>query len=114
MTKLSGHVLEIDIQKHFFEHLSNYLPNAKAINRTDISGDDRRGIPDGWVQVNNMICPVEVKQKTFGIHNGLPQLLSYIKKYNCLFGVAVAERFSCYAKGHPRIIYITIPVERNA
>lgn len=104
-------VIESDIQDYFFEHLDEYLPNAKRVIRDDITGYDSRGIPDGWVMWRGCLCPVEVKQRTFG-QSGAWQLDKYLENYQCERGIAVAERF-CVHQRH-NIVYITIPVDRSA
>lgn len=104
-------VVESNIQNYFFEHLDEYLPNAKRVIRDDITGCDMRGIPDGWVMWRGCLCPVEVKQRTFGL-NGALQLDKYLENYQCKRGIAVAERF--WVNKRPNIAYITIPVDRSA
>lgn len=103
-------VVEMDIQNYFFEHLNEFLPNAKRVIRQDIAGDDRRGIPDGWVMWYGVLCPVEVKQRTFGLC-AVSQICRYMKNYGCNHGIAVAERF--VVRKRPDITYITIPVDRS-
>ena len=103
-------VVERHIQDYFFEHLNEFLPNAKRVIRKDIAGDDRRGIPDGWVMWYGVLCPVEVKQRTFGC-SAADQIELYMKNYGCSHGIAVAERFAVSKR--PDITYITIPVDRS-
>lgn len=102
---------ERHIQEYFFEHLDEYLPNAMRIIRDDIAGGDRRGIPDGWVMLSGCLCPVEVKQRTFG-RGAAWQLDGYMKNYQCGRGIAVAERF--WVNKRWNIVYITIPVDRSS
>lgn len=103
--------IERDVQNWFFMHLDHFLPGARKVTRADITGDDSRGIPDGWIDLNGILCPVEVKQRTFGSW-ALDQLLGYLKTYRCKQGIAVAERFARTATGYPRIHYVAVNVVR--
>lgn len=105
-------VTEQEIQQHFFAHIDHYLPGAQEVKRTDIAGDDRRGIPDGWVMYRGELCPVEVKQRSFGAW-ALQQLLGYLNRYQCRTGIAVCEHFTMTAKGSGRIVCVTVPVDRS-
>lgn len=105
-------VTEQEIQQHFFDNLDHYLPGAQVVKRTDISGDDRRGIPDGWVLYQGELCPVEVKQRSFGAW-ALQQLLGYLSRYQCRTGIAVCEHFTMAAKCSGRLIYVTVTVDRG-
>ena len=106
-------VVESDIQDYFFEHLDEYLPNAKRVIRDDITGYDMRGIPDGWVMWRGCLCPVEVKQRTFG-QSGAWQLDKYLENYHCQHGIAVAEKFAYTVPRSSRVTRILIPVDRTA
>ena len=106
-------IVERHIQDYFFEHLDEYLPNAKRVIRDDIARDDRRGIPDGWVMLRGCLCPVEVKQRTFGSW-AMSQLDSYLTNYHCQHGIAVAEKFAYTVPRTSRVTRILIPVDRTA
>ncbi len=106
-------VTEREVQDYFFEHLDEYLPNAKRVIRDDIARDDRRGIPDGWVMLRGCLCPVEVKQRTFGSW-AMSQLDSYLKNYHCQHGIAVAERFAYTVPRTHSVTFITVPVDRSS
>jgi hypothetical protein len=89
--KQSIAVREKDIQRHFFEHLSQYLPGA---SRLDLAMN-RYHKPDGFVLLNDgFIAPVEVKLYDF-TRSSRVQLKRYMNIYNAEKGVAVATNISC-------------------
>ena len=105
-------VTELDIQREFFCHLDDYLPSASLVTRTDIAPDDRRGIPDGWVTLDGIMCPVEVKQRTFS-GSDLSQIWRYMNNYGCDHGVVVAERFAMAVERTACLTRVAIPVDRS-
>lgn len=90
---------EFDVHRHFWANLDRYLPGAMRIK----SQSNPHHMPDGWIQLDGVAMPVEIKRDAF---NGAAarQLARYMNEYGATRGVAVAKEINC--PRDPRVIYI--------
>lgn len=82
---------EFDVHKAFWKNLHALLPGAKRVKGPEPDG---KNIPDGWVDLNGELMPVEMKRDVF---NGAArnQLHRYMTAYGARRGVAVCPAFRC-------------------
>ena len=90
---------ENELQKKFFDNLSSYIPGAVRVFKKGTEDDK----PDGFIEINNKILPVEVKKESFD-YRALIQLSRYIKRFECSQGIAVAKNLICKLPEH--VIFI--------
>ena len=81
---------EIHLEGKFYKNLDTYLPGAKKRAIKLIPGHK----PDGFVEWNGKICPVEIKRSEFRA-SSLDQLRRYMKIYRSEIGIAVAPSLKC-------------------
>ena len=90
---------EFDVHRHFWANLDRYIPGATRVKHK-FNPDH---IPDGWIELNGVAMPVEIKRDTFNAA-AARQLARYMTEYSAPRGVAVAREISC--ERDPRVIYV--------
>lgn len=95
-------IREADIQRHFYANLDQYIAGAYAV---DVPIHDSYR-PDGFVMVEAVLCPVEVKRTRF-TKSSLSQLLGYMRHFGCIGGVAVAQELCAELPPNVRWVQIT-------
>lgn len=95
---------EFDVHRHFWANLERYLPGAKRIK----SQSNRRHMPDGWIEMNGVAVPVEIKRDAFD-GAASRQLTRYMFEYGTTKGIAVAKEIRC--PRDPRVIYIEYEID---
>lgn len=83
--KSCGRTHERDVQKEFFNNLDKYLPGAVKVDVVR----DRLHIPDGFVELEGKILPVEVK-RDYVNHSTIKQIMRYMSEYKSQGGIVVA------------------------
>lgn len=86
--KIQPGFTEFDVHKEFWANLHSHLPRAKRIYRKS----DGVNVPDGWVELDGMDVPVEIKRDAFG-SSAVRQLRRYMTAYGATMGVAVGKFF---------------------
>ena len=94
-------ISERDIQNHFFSNLNHYLPGACKVS----AKNHTRSVPDGFVQIEEKIAPIEVKLELFG-ERALSQLLGYMRRYELDIGIAVAQRCTAELPSNVKFVQI--------
>ena len=94
---------ERDIQDHFFENLQQFLPGSKKVCVKNHS----LHIPDGFVEIDGCVYPVEVKLKEFTAAS-VRQLLRYMDFYGAKGGIAVAPKLRSPLPGNIQFIEVDI------
>lgn len=94
-------ISERDIQNHFFSNLNHYLPGACKVS----AKNHIRSVPDGFVQIEGKIAPIEVKLELFG-ERALSQLLGYMRRYELDIGIAVAQRCTAELPSNVKFVQI--------
>lgn len=89
------------VQKHFFDNLSHYIPGATIAKSEKKTGH----IPDGFVEIEGNVYPVEVKAERF-TGASLEQLTRYMRAYKASKGVAVAKELRCTIPDN--VIFISV------
>lgn len=74
--------------QHLFQNFADKL-GYKIVSHKN----NKKDIPDAWVEKDGEIIPVEVKLNSFDNHS-LKQLNRYIKVYNCNKGIAIGRNLS--------------------
>ncbi|CAK0765654.1 hypothetical protein CCP4SC76_4400003 [Gammaproteobacteria bacterium] len=106
----SSRYKEKNVVDIFFNNLDTYLPGANRL----MLKNSMHHIPDGWIELNGNIMPVEVKLGTFTTagYRQLNRYIDYFKDiYKTKIGVAVANNFS-YC-GFKNIICVEIKKDVN-
>lgn len=81
---------EFDFHEDFAANLGQYIPGARLASVPKKPGF---GIPDFFVQVEQDVCPVEIKSGNF-TPSAVSQLRGYILGYNAPYGYAVAQKLT--------------------
>lgn len=97
---------EKDIQDYFFKNLDTFLPGAKKIIHKKTKGH----LPDGFIKINGVVFPVEVKKDVFTRKN-MEQLQWYMRVYDLKGGVAVAQKLRCSLPENIKFIEVRLPLQ---
>lgn len=92
---------EMDLQRHFFARLGDYLPGARKVKHETKKGHK----PDGFIHLDGETMPVEAKVKSF-THKSLEQLEWYMRVYGMGKGVAVAQELKCDLPPYIRFVQV--------
>lgn len=90
---------EFEVHRHFWANLERYLPGATRIK----SRSNQQHMPDGWVEIEGVAIPVEIKRDEFNVA-AARQLARYMTEYGIPRGIAVAREIRC--PRDPRVIYV--------
>lgn len=80
---------EKHIQDEFFNNIQKYLPGATKVEIKR----DRLHIPDGFVEYQGSVLPVEVKRDAI-VGASVLQIMRYIKEYGSVGGIVVAPKLN--------------------
>lgn len=80
---------ERHVQDEFFNNIHKYLPGAVKIEVKR----DRLHIPDGFVEYQGHVLPVEVKRDSI-VGSSISQIMRYMKEYGSNGGVVVAPKLN--------------------
>jgi len=86
----------------FKDHIATLIPGGVIVKHPYVKGG---GHPDCFVQIENAICPVEIKRNVFD-NAAKKQLQNYIANYKAIRGFAVAQ--SCKAVLDPNMRFVSM------